>query len=120
MVNGLERLPDRSIRLNWSRTEMKPCPACGTALENCAVVCPDCGASLERSGQSASPVPGLEQQQAQRSEDRWMLFRYSLAPCITGLLTGGCATAMWGPAGILVGVAVAAIVFLMGFAADLI
>lgn len=99
---------------------MKPCPECGSALQNKAVECPDCGASLKRASQPAAQVPTAEQPKDQRSEDRWTMVRYSIDPAVLGVIVAIGAISAWGPAGVLVGVAAGSVGFMICLAIDMI
>jgi|GEM_PF-1649891 len=99
---------------------MRPCPGCGIALENNVVACPDCGVTLQRETIAAPQVPSADEIQEQRREDRWLLFNYSVFPCAVGLVTAVGAVAMWGPAGVFVGLATGVVAFLIVLGADLI
>ena len=99
---------------------MKPCPECGSALQNKVVECPDCGASLERASQPVPHVPNPEQLNDQRSEERWTLIRYSIGPVVLGIIVAIGAISAWGPAGVLVGVAAGAVAFMVCLGIDMI
>jgi hypothetical protein len=99
---------------------MKPCPGCGIALENNIVVCPDCGESQDREVMPAPQVPSADKVKEQRRDDRWLLINYSIFPCMVGLVTGVGAVAMWGPAGVFIGLAAGVVAFLIALGADLI
>ena len=99
---------------------MKPCPECGSALQNKVVECPDCGASRERASQPVPHVPNPEQLKDQRSEERWTLIRYSIGPVVLGVMVAIGAIAAWGPARVLVGVAAGAVAFMICLGIDMI
>ena len=98
---------------------MRPCHACGAALQNNVVTCPDCGASPQ--GPASLPAaPPLPVPERISHEDRALWFEYLFFPVLTAIVAGIFGVVLWGWIGVLLALPIGIVALMIRIGIDLI
>ncbi len=86
---------------------MRPCPACGTPLENNSTGCPSCGHAIARARADIAAAGATPEPTSSESEIVGRMFLLRVAIIALAALAGGAAGFLWG--GPLLGIVGAAV-----------